>query len=164
MNIMNKTMQFSLEDTLGLTVEINKKHYDLIATVSDLAIILRRGIDGRTGLYSGLNIIEMLGFDNLMEQKWGSVPYYHSGNTMAVIGVKDLTYGFFKFALKNLSLWDKADDVHTPARRNLKITYSMIDVSKLDEKQLATIIKKAAKHAIKRAAPDYKEVRVSKVK
>ena len=142
--------KYSLEKTLGVEVEINNKHLDLIVTSKDLSDIITRGLLLKTGLHASLKLTELLSRGGYITQDMKDGLYYRSDKFMTVITVEDLLNGVFQFALKNVVCWDKADSDHIPKYGNVKILYGQISVSNLTDKGITKIVKLAVKSALKR--------------
>lgn len=142
--------KYSLEKTLGVEVEINKKHLDLIVTNKDLSDIITRGLLLKTGLHASLKLTELLSRGGCMTLDMKDGLYYRSDKFMTVITNEDLLYGVFQFALKNVVCWDKADSDHISKYENVKIFYGQISVSNLTDKGITEIVKLAVKSALKR--------------
>ena len=147
----------ALEETLGLEIEINKKHFDLIVTNKDLTDIVTRGLLANTGLHADLKVTELLSRNESLTSDLRNGLYYRSDKFMTVVTLEDILQGVFKFSLQNVSCWDKADDSHLPTSGNESTIYGMITISNLKEKAIALIVKEAAKNALKRNDLLYEE-------
>ena len=140
----------SLEETLGLEIEINKKHFDLIVTNKDVTDIVTRGLLAKTGLHADLKVTELLSRNESLTSDLKNGLYYRSDKFMTVVTLEDILQGVFKFGLQYVSCWDKADASHLPTPGNEGTIYGMITISNLKEKAITLIVKEAAKNALKR--------------
>lgn len=136
---MNK--QYSLNEKLGLEIEINRKKFDLIATDKDIENIIEKGLQIDIGLY---NNKDQKPHKQSTSMKHNTNLYYHTNKIIVKITPQEVLEGLFDFSLRNLFCWDIADETHIPANKEENIHYSMITISNIKDKGIAEIIKTAA--------------------
>lgn len=136
---MNK--QYSLNEKLGLKIEIMGKRFDLIATDKDIENIIEKGLQIDIGLYDNKNQKPYKQSNSIKHKK---SLYYHTEKIIVKITPQEVLEGLFDFSLRNLFCWDIADETHIPANKKENLHYSMITISNIKEKGIEDIIKTAA--------------------
>ena len=142
--------QYSLEKTLGLEIEINNKHFDLIITNEDIAKLIQKALTAKIGLYATKEIQNAITQNKFPEETYPNGLYYRSEKIMVVITLEDIVQGMCRFALKFVSFWDKANETHQPKEKTDNTICGMITISNLKEKGIENITKEIVNCAWKR--------------